>query len=191
MTWTDCSLREIDSKNCESTPDTTRKLTWRYGRPLVLKSPPHTGRIRLQLEMFPRAKFVHIHRNPYAVYPSSRKTFRVNDLQDPRGDDEDWVLGQNRSMYEAFFEERELIPAGCYHEVGFERLEADPIGEIRRIHEALGLSDFGHVEPALRRYVDAIASYTKDAFPRCLTIYDAAASRSGGHATRSGATPNR
>ena len=37
-----------------------RKLTLKHGRPLVLKSPPHTARIRLLLEMFPDARFVHI-----------------------------------------------------------------------------------------------------------------------------------
>jgi hypothetical protein len=146
-----------------------QKLTRRYGRPLVLKSPPHTGRIRLLLEMFPEAKFVHIHRDPYAVFPSSRRTFRVNGqmngLQDPRGDDESWVLGQYRAMYDAFFEERGLIPSGHYHEVAFERLEEDPIGEVQRLYEALGLPDFGHVEPALRGYVESIVGYTKNASP--------------------------
>jgi hypothetical protein len=146
-----------------------RKLTRKYHRPLVLKSPPHTGRIRLLLEMFPHARFVHIHRDPYAVFASSRRTFRVNGLlnglQHPRGDDEGWVLGQYRALYDAFFEERGLIPAGHFHEVGFERLEADPIGEVGRIYEALGLPDFSHVEPALRRYVDSIAGYRKNASP--------------------------
>ena len=38
----------------------------------VLKSPPHTARIRLLLEMFPDARFVHIHRDPYQVFQSCR-----------------------------------------------------------------------------------------------------------------------
>ena len=46
--------------------------------PLVLKSPPHTGRIRRLLEIFPRAKFVHVHRDPYAVFSSTRKMLTVN-----------------------------------------------------------------------------------------------------------------
>jgi omega-hydroxy-beta-dihydromenaquinone-9 sulfotransferase len=41
-----------------------KKLTVRFRRPLVLKSPPHTARIRLLLGLFPNARFVHIHRNP-------------------------------------------------------------------------------------------------------------------------------
>jgi omega-hydroxy-beta-dihydromenaquinone-9 sulfotransferase len=149
-----------------------QKLTWKYGRPLLLKSPPHTGRIRQLLTMFPQARFVHIHRDPYAVFPSSRRTFRVNSelngLQRTRErEDEfdDWILRQYRALYDAFFEERGLIPAGHYHEVGFEGLESDPIGEVGRIYEALDLPDFRHVEPELRRYVDSIAGYTKNTFP--------------------------
>ena len=146
--------------------------------------------------MFPQARFVHIHRDPYAVFASSRRTFRVNGLmnglQHPRGDDEDWVLGQYRAMYDAFFEERGLIPAGHFHEVGFERLEADPIGEVGRIYEALGLPDFGpcRAGPApLRRFDRRLHGRTR--FPRCPTICDAASPRSGGRASRSGATPDR
>jgi hypothetical protein len=147
-----------------------RKLTWNDGRPLVLKSPPHTARIRLLLEMFPQARFVHIHRDPYAVFASSRKTFQINcvlnGLQRPRSDDlDDWILRQYRTMYDAFFAERRLIPAGRFHELGFEQLEADPIGEVARIYEALGLPDFRRTEPTLRRYIDSIAGYKKNVFP--------------------------
>ncbi len=48
-----------------------QKLTWKYRRPLVLKSPSHTCRIRLLLELFPDARFVHVHRNPYVVFLSN------------------------------------------------------------------------------------------------------------------------
>ncbi|HEY7155130.1 MAG TPA: sulfotransferase, partial [Gemmataceae bacterium] len=54
-----------------------RKLAFKYGRPLVLKSPGHTCRIRLLLELFPQAKFVHIHRNPYDVFRSTRHLIRT------------------------------------------------------------------------------------------------------------------
>jgi hypothetical protein len=146
-----------------------RKLTWKYGRPVVLKSPPHTARIRLLLELFPQAKFVHIHRNPYAVFPSTRHTFLVNmnlqRLQKPRLDDlDDHILTRYREMYDAFFDQRERIPAGQYCEVGYEELERDPIGVMQSIYTTLDLADFEAVAPTLRTYVDSIAGYKKNEF---------------------------
>lgn len=143
-----------------------KKLTWKYRRPLVLKSPPHTCRIRLLLQLFPRARFVHIHRDPYDVFRSSRLMFRVvfemHRVQRSRADDlDDWILRQYREMYDAFFEERGLIPEGQFHEVGYEELEKDPVGQVRRIYEALNLPEFGPAEPGLRRYVGSIAGYKK------------------------------
>jgi hypothetical protein len=147
-----------------------KKLTWKYRRPLVLKSPPHTCRIRLLLQMFPEAKFVHIHRDPFAVFQSTRKMLQVNlemhRIQKSRlADLDERILQQYRTMYDAFFDERSLIPEGRFHEIGFETLEQDPVGQVRRIYEALNLPDFEPAEPALRRYVDSIAGYQKNEFP--------------------------
>ncbi len=41
------------------------------GKRLILKSPPNTTRIKYLLEMFPGAKFIYIHRNPYHVFYST------------------------------------------------------------------------------------------------------------------------
>jgi hypothetical protein len=152
-----------------------KKLTWKYGRPLVLKSPSHTCRIRMLLETFPHAKFIHIQRNPYAVFLSSVWTFQVNyelhRLQRTRPDHlEEWVLRQYRKMYEVYFEERKLIPAGNLVEVRFEELEQDALGQMRRVYEVLRLPEFNIVEPALRRYLDSIVGYQKNRFPELSTV---------------------
>jgi hypothetical protein len=145
-----------------------KKLTWRYRRPLVLKSPPHTARIKLLLDLFPQAKFVHIHRNPYAVFTSFRWTMQVNlkfhCLQCEPADLDGWIIRQYERMYESFFAERQLIPSGNFHEIGFESLEKDPNGELRRAYEALALPKFCNVEPELDRYLASIAGYRKNRF---------------------------
>jgi hypothetical protein len=146
-----------------------RKLTWKYRRPLIFKSPPHTARIRLLLELFPQAKFVHIHRNPYAVFPSMKHTYLVNlefqRLQSSRGIDvERYILDRYRAMYDAFFAERDLIPAGHYCEVSYEELEREPMTVMRSIYSQLGLPDFEAASPALLRYLDSIAGYRKNEF---------------------------
>jgi LPS sulfotransferase NodH len=146
-----------------------KKLTWKYGgRPLVLKSPFHTCRIRLLLEMFPDARFVHIHRDPYAVFQSAKRLDRFMShsmgLQRPNPDDDvdSRIIHLYKEMYEVFFEEQGLIPEGRFHEVCYEELVRDPVGEVKRIYERLGIPGFGAAQGPLRRYVEAVGRYRKN-----------------------------
>jgi omega-hydroxy-beta-dihydromenaquinone-9 sulfotransferase len=146
-----------------------KKLTWKFGRPLVLKSPAHTARIALLLEMFPDARFVHIHRDPFAVFRSARRSIQVMErascLQNPRspGEIDNWIIGRYNVLYDAFFEERDLIPDGQFHEIRFEDLERDPVTEIRRLYESLGIPGFEAFRPSLEDYVSANSGYRKNA----------------------------
>ena len=148
-----------------------QKLTFKYGKPLILKSPGHTCRIKVLLDMFPQAKFVHIRRNPFDVFRSTEHLMRTGvtplwTLQRPDFRDlDDRIIRQYKEVYDAFFEERGHIPKGHLHEVSFEALEADPIGQVRGIYETLALPNFAHVEAALRRYLDGIAGYKKNTLP--------------------------
>jgi hypothetical protein len=146
-----------------------RKVTLKSGKPLVLKSPPHTCRIRLLLEMFPDARFVHIHRDPYTVIQSTMHLIRVGlewvRLQN--ADSVDWTeraLSQWREMYDVYFTERSLIPAGNLHEMAFADLERNPLVELRRMYESLSLPPFDEVEPQMKAYLASIADYKKNTF---------------------------
>jgi hypothetical protein len=146
-----------------------RKLTWKYDRPLVLKSPPHTGRIKLLLTMFPDARFVHIYRNPYVVFQSTQRqtqvSLRTMGLQHLEARHiTDMVLRNFTIMYDAFFEERSLIPEGRLHELSFEELEKDPVGQVKRIYDGLGMPGFDAMRMSLQHYVDANAAYQKNAY---------------------------
>jgi omega-hydroxy-beta-dihydromenaquinone-9 sulfotransferase len=150
-----------------------KKMTWKFGQPLVLKSPPHTGRIRLLLEMFPDARFVHIHRDPYAVFRSTRGTIRTDKtlcLQASGSADFDArIIRRYRIMYDSLFEERHLIPEGRFHELSFEELERDPVGVVRRIYKHLDIPGFEEFEPSLKRYVGFVSGYRKNEFPELPT----------------------
>jgi hypothetical protein len=147
-----------------------KKLTLRHDRPMLLKSPPHTGRIKLLLDLFPGARFVHIRREPYTVFQSTRHLNKVlgRSLQFQRPDPADIdaaVLRRYRLLYDAYFEERRLIPDSQLHELAFEDLERDPIGEIRRTYAALGLDGYETVLPRLEEYVGSLADYRKNEYP--------------------------
>ncbi|MDZ7269874.1 MAG: sulfotransferase [candidate division KSB1 bacterium] len=144
------------------------KLSWRYGsRPLVLKSPPHTARLKLLLEMFPEARFVHIHRDPFVVFQSTRalydKAAAASHLQRPDPTRIDaGILRRYAAMYEAFFEERDLIPAGRFCEIAFAELERDPLGQVQQIYAQLRLPGFDAVAPKMQAYVQARRDYRKN-----------------------------
>jgi hypothetical protein len=146
-----------------------QKVTFKYGRPLVLKSPGHTARIRLLLELFPRARFVHIRRHPLAVFRSWRHLMRRAEpwwalQRHDFSDLDERILRQYREVYEAYFEQRGLIPAGHLCEVAYEDLERDPLGELRRVYQELSLPDFAVAEPAVRAYADSLGGYQKNQF---------------------------
>jgi hypothetical protein len=144
-----------------------KKLTVRNGRPLVLKSPPHTARIRLLLGLFPDARFVHIHRSPYVVFRSMRHLIRVMQpfyhlREGPAQDGDDRIISVYTEMYDAYFQERGLIPEGRLLDLAFDDLERDPIGVIGSIYQSLGLSGFEEIRPPLEGYLGTIAGYRKN-----------------------------
>ncbi len=147
-----------------------KKLTLKYDRALLLKSPPHTARIRLLLEMFPNARFVHVHRDPYRVFQSQRHYFDTamwyTYLQKPDPEKtDDGILQRYTALYDAFFEDQPLIPKGRFCEVRFDDLERDPVAEVRAIYEQLSLPGFMEFKPQLESYVDSLAGYRKNDYP--------------------------
>jgi hypothetical protein len=145
-----------------------RKLTVKYAKPLVFKSPLHTGRIKLLLEIFPEAKFVHIHRDPYAVFQSACHTIlaalRLFALQRYSLAVDDRSIRYYQETVDSFLEEKALIPSDRFHEIRFEDLERDPIGQMRNVYAALGLPDFGHIEPTIARYLASVSGYKKNIY---------------------------
>ena len=139
-------------------------LTVRTPRRIVLKSPPHTFRIKVLLEMFPKARFIHIVRNPLVIFPSTinlwKRLYRNDGLQVPtyEGLDEH-VFATFTRMYEVFERDRGLIPAGQFCEVRYEDLVAQPIQQMQRVYEELNLGGFEKVRPQMEAYFAKKADY--------------------------------
>ncbi len=123
-----------------------RMLTRQYGRRLILKSPPHTGRVGLLAEWFPGAKFIHLSRDPAALVASTMKLWRALDytqsLQRPRYSDGqllEYIHSASQLMYGAYFRQRDTIPRGDLAEVSFEDLIADPATVVKQACGEVGL----------------------------------------------------
>jgi hypothetical protein len=145
------------------------ELTYRDPRRLVLKSPTHSCRIPTLLEMFPEAKFVHIMRDPYSVYPSTinlwKRLYDTHGLQVPTYNGlEEYVLSTYAMLYDKLEEGKRLIPPGQFHELKYEDLIADPLGGMRDLYDALHLGGFDEVRPHLEAYLRANAGYQTNRF---------------------------
>ncbi|NIP86637.1 MAG: sulfotransferase, partial [Planctomycetales bacterium] len=141
-----------------------RRVNFRDPRRLVLKSPPHLGRIETLLELFPDAQFVHIHRDPYEVFASSLRLWRAlcqtQSLQVPPEEGwEEFVLVVFERLYAAFERQRAAIPAGHLCEVRYEDLVADPLGALAQIYHQLGLGGLDPLRPAVQQHLDRLGPY--------------------------------
>lgn len=141
-----------------------RTLTYRDPRQLVLKSPTHTARIPVLLEMFPEARFVHIVRDPRIVFPSTvrMRTSMTGGhcFQAPSGAGvQERVFQDFRVIYDRFEAARPLLKPGRFHELRYEDLVADPLGEMSRVYDALELDGFEAARPLLEQYLRQTDGY--------------------------------
>ena len=146
-----------------------KKLSLNDQRALLIKSPPHTARIRTILEMFPEARFVHVHRDPYRVFQSQRHFFDTAGwytyLQRPDlAAIDEGILRRHEVMYDAYYEDLPLVAKDRIIDIRFDALEADPVGEMAKVYAHLSLDGFAAFEPKLRRYVDSLSGYQKNDF---------------------------
>ncbi len=145
-----------------------RKMTYKTdGKQLVLKSPNHTARIKMLLELYPNAKFLHIYRNPYHVFRSmvhmATAVTQVWGLQYfPLEDIPAMVVDTYKRLYEAYFEQVDAIPSGQLIEVRYEDFSSSPVETLAHVYEELNLPDFSATRPNIEAHVAARSSYKKN-----------------------------
>lgn len=120
------------------------------GRQLVLKSPPNTARIRLLLSLFPDARFVFIHRNPYEVYASNKRFWKVVQktyaLKGVKPDHvNSLILDHYSQVMHRYLEEKNLVPPGQLVELPYEEFIKTPVSGLRQVYESLRLHSFADV----------------------------------------------
>lgn len=139
------------------------------GRRLLIKNPANTGRIKVLLELFPDAKFIHIYRNPYVVYFSTQRlyskllpvvTFQNFDQKDV---DEN-IFTFYRQIMNKFALEKELIPPENLIEISYEDLVAQPIQALSRIYNQFDIAEFDYWKTVFEDYVVNQSSYQRNQY---------------------------
>lgn len=146
-----------------------KRLTVHERKQVVLKSPPHTGRIRELLEIFPEAKFIHIIRHPYDVFCSNlklwRDAFRLSFLQDVTEMEViEMVLATYEQVYERYHRDKRLIASSQLVELKYEELIADPLHQLEAIYRRLKLPGFAQSRPRMKTYLESLGHYRRNRF---------------------------
>ena len=76
----------------------------------------------------------------------------------------DEVLQIYENCFRTYEQDRLLVPEGNLHEVCFENLEADPLGEMQKVYEGLHLPGFDGLKSVLEPQVESLRRYKKNKF---------------------------
>jgi omega-hydroxy-beta-dihydromenaquinone-9 sulfotransferase len=140
------------------------------GRTLLLKNPVNTCRISALMKLFPKARFIHIYRNPYEVFQSNikmlqmyRDNVRLQKLM-PLEELKKGILERYKLMMEAFDYQRHSIPSHNLVEVSFEQIKDYPLESLNCIYAQLNLPNFENALPKFETYINAQKTYRQNVY---------------------------
>lgn len=116
------------------------------GTQFLSKNPPHTGRVKELVKMFPNAKFIYLMRNPYTVFESTRSFF-TNTIQPLKLEDisneelEKNILEIYAKLYKRYEADKVFIPKENLVEIKFEDFEANASDLTKDIYQRLSIPD--------------------------------------------------
>ncbi len=143
-------------------------VLFKSGKPL-LKSPYHTARIEILTELYPTAKFIHIHRNPLDVYQSSvlieQDFIPLFQLQFAKSGEQftDRLLAENYLRIEDAYEEQsKALSPSQIAETRYSDFTARTIVEVKRIYGEIGLEFSEEFGRNIENYLSSRPHYRRN-----------------------------
>ena len=177
------TFRNITDEELDEFKRTFEKLVkislWNTGGTQYLsKNPPHTGRIKALSELFPKAKFIYLMRNPYTVFESTRSfyTGTIKPLWFHTITEEEMeqnILRNYMELYHAYKEQKVSLPEGTLYEVRFEDVEQNALAITEDIYRKLSIPGWEEAKPAIEKYIQSKKGYKKNKYqydPRTIKL---------------------
>ena len=139
------------------------------GKTLLLKSPANTARVKEILEVFPDAKFIHIHRNPYEIYLSNERLYeKILPLLALQQVDNalviEHILKSYEKMHSKYLIDRSLLSSNQLIEFAYEDFVIDPIKKLKEAYHQLGLNGFEEAITPIQQELLRSEGYVKNKF---------------------------
>lgn len=135
-----------------------RRVAAEQGTSRILsRNAANSCRIPQLLQMFPEAKFIHVHRHPDEVFSAQRDRWfaltQIWSMQEvPLHRFRHYSLDFYRRMMKKYLEDRELLESGQLAEVRHDDLVHNPVSTAQRVYDELGLGDFEGVKPEFEKH---------------------------------------
>lgn len=170
------SLKSLPQKDIDDWKSVHLRFVMKLGRKtngskgLVLKSPAHSARIKTLLELYPDAKFIHIHRDPVPVVKSSLNLYGVwyemqsfGDVSRLLENKENTILETYKTLEDGWERECKLIPEKNRIEISFNELKEKPMSTIESIFRHLEITGFSM--KTLNEYLVSVKSHVPGSYP--------------------------
>jgi len=137
------------------------------GDTLLVKNPIYTGQVAWLRSIWPNARFVHIHRNPYVVFDSTcnfyQKLLPAYALQPFDAEAaEPVILDAYPRMLERLYSDTADLPENRFVEIAYAELDEQPMACLKRVYAQLGLAGFDDQAPRFETYLESIQGYEKN-----------------------------
>jgi hypothetical protein len=149
---------------------------------LVIKNPVNTARITFLKDTFPHADFIHIYRNPYIVYLSTKRFFtelfptlwlqKISHNQM-----HEMIIDLYLNLYDDFFNALEKHPDLNILEIKYEDFEKDPLPIINEIYSRFYEKDFDTVKSNFVDYIEDQKSHSTSSYVISQVEYDIVSSK--------------
>jgi omega-hydroxy-beta-dihydromenaquinone-9 sulfotransferase len=148
------------------------------GRRAVLKSCPHTARIRLIRSRFPDARFVYIHRHPARIFASMLHMRGMVEggysLQKSSSVPDRWdqTARVGERLWKRYFEDRQQVPRDRLIEIAYDDLCGNELVRCRAIYDQLALPGWDAFAARLEPYIDRLRGYARNDLPLDAELLD-------------------
>ena len=146
-----------------------KKLSFKTRKRIISKNPFNSMRIPLLYEIFPEARFIHIHRHPCEVIPSTIHMWDILRRQNvlnkkSRRPEVTEVATFMDQMLTTIRTDLEKIPENRFTEIGYDELLQDPAAAIRSIYERLNLPYTPAFDQQINELLPEVNRFNKNEF---------------------------
>lgn len=145
-----------------------KKITYKHhGKQIILKSLVNTAKIKLLLQMYPDAKFIHLIRNPYEVYRSTWELYKsilplFSFQHIDEKEFEQSIFKIYTGIYKKYLGERKRIPKKNLIELRYEDFIKQPLKTVEMIYSQFGIPGFEEAKPMFQQYIKKHAQYKRN-----------------------------